>query len=136
MRDKRGTKLQIRSGTLKEKFEATREEEKRSKNLRDNKKERIGVNREECELRRGNREQHVANLHKMQQTYTKRPRWLYTICPLAFARSSNVLRLVQVANMGAAKPKKNDNHGQSEIERPCLNAAVAVSSVTQTTILL
>jgi len=106
MGDKRGTKLQVRSVTLKEFFESTREEEKRSKNLRDNKKERIGVNREECELRRGNREQHVANLHKMQQTYTKRPRWLHTICPLAFARSSNVLRLVQVANMGAAKPKK------------------------------
>ena len=50
--------------TLTKFFESTHEEAKRTKNLRDNKKERIDVNQEECELRRGNREQHVANLHK------------------------------------------------------------------------
>ena len=57
--------------TLKEFLESTHEEERCPKNLRDNRKERIEVNQEECELRRGNRKhkvvyatQKVANLHK------------------------------------------------------------------------
>ena len=64
MGDKRFTKLHVRSVTLTKCFESTREEEKRTKNLRDNRKERIDVNQEACELRRGNQEQNAANCIK------------------------------------------------------------------------
>ena len=64
-RNKRFTKSQIRSVILKEFFFETAERsEGFAKNLRDNKKERMDVNEEECQLRRGNREQNAANLHK------------------------------------------------------------------------
>ena len=68
MGDKRGTKLQIRSVTLKEFFESTNEEEKSTRNFRDNRKEKIEVNQEECELRRGNREQKVTYAKSSQLT--------------------------------------------------------------------
>jgi len=52
--DNRGTKLQILKCDS-EGVVGTHEEERCIRNLRDNRKERIEVNQEECELRRGNR---------------------------------------------------------------------------------
>ena len=54
--------------TLTKCFESTREEEKRTKTLRDNRKEKIEVNQEERESRRGNREQKVAYAKSSQLT--------------------------------------------------------------------
>ena len=78
--------------TLTKFFESTPEEERRTKNLRDNRKERIDVNEEECQLRRGNREQNAANLHKESKVASHKK------VLLAFACSPNVLQLLAAAS--------------------------------------